>query len=138
STAGWWSGMWGMTDNRVLLADNNGRIVADSMAELSGQQIMPDVLQSSGAPVVANGQQVGTVLVTAGIQSAEQNSHLLQEVNQAIFLSVLAAGSVALLFGGLILWRVVQPLRQLTTATQSVAANDLEQRVNIPSGDEIG
>ena len=127
-----------MTDNRVLLADNNGRVVADSTAELSGQQIMPDVLQSSGTPVVVNGQQVGTVLVIAGVQSAEQNSHLLQEVNQAIFLSVLAAGSVALLFGGLILWRVVRPLRQLTTATQNVAANDLKQRVDIPSGDEIG
>lgn len=138
SAAGWWSGMWGMTDNRVLLADNNGRVVADSTAELSGQQIMPDVLQSSGTPVVVNGQQVGTVLVIAGVQSAEQNSHLLQEVNQAIFLSVLAAGSVALLFGGLILWRVVRPLRQLTTATQNVAANDLKQRVDIPSGDEIG
>lgn len=138
SEAGWWSGMWGMTDNRVLLADNNGRVVADSTAELSGQQIMPDVLQSSGTPVVVNGQQVGTVLVIAGVQSAEQNSHLLQEVNQAIFLSVLAAGSVALLFGGLILWRVVRPLRQLTTATQNVAANDLKQRVDIPSGDEIG
>lgn len=138
SEMGWWSGMWTMTGNRVLLVDNNGHIVADSITELIGKQLPADLLKSSGAPVIVNGQQVGTVLVTAGIQSTKQNSHFLQHVNQAILQSVLAASWVALLFGGLILWRVVRPLHQLTVAVQGIAVDNLDQRVDVPPGDEIG
>lgn len=138
SDMGWWLGMWTMTSNRVLVADSDGRIVADSTAELTGQQLQAETLQGNGAPIIVNGQQIGTVLVTTGIQSAEQNTHFLQHVNRSIFLSVLAASGIALLFGGLIIWRVVRPLRQLTVAAQSMTDNDLEQRVNIPPGDEIG
>ncbi|MBE2225148.1 MAG: HAMP domain-containing histidine kinase, partial [Anaerolineae bacterium] len=138
SEMGWWSGMWSMTGDRVLLVDVNGRIVADSAAELTGQQISTDMLQRNGTPIIVNNQQVAAVLVTAGVQSEEQNSHFLEHVNQAILLSVLAASGMALLFGGLIAWRMVRPLRQLTVAAQNMAANNLEQHVNIPPGDEIG
>jgi len=137
SDMGWWPGMWTMS-NRVLVVDSDGRIVADSTAELTDQQLQTEMLQGNGAPIIVNGQQIGTVLVTTGIQSAEQNTHFLQHVNRSIFLSVLAASGIALLFGGLIIWRVVRPLRQLTVAAQNMADNDLEQRVNIPPGDEIG
>lgn len=135
---GWWPGMWSMTGDRVLLADINGRIVADSATELAGQQISTDMLQKNGTPIIVNNQQVGTVLFTAGVQSEEQNSHFLEHLNQAVLLSVLVSSGIALLFGGLIAWRMVRPLRQLTVAAQNMATNNLEQRVNIPPGDEIG
>ena len=51
---GWWPGMWSTTGDRVLLADINGRIVADSAAELTGQQISTDLLERNGTPIIVN------------------------------------------------------------------------------------
>ena len=81
---------------------------------------------------------MATVLFTAGVQSEEQNSHFLEHLNQAVLQSVLVSSGIALLFGGLIAWRMVRPLRQLTVTAQNMSANNLEHRVNIPPGDEIG
>ncbi|MFO7679787.1 MAG: ATP-binding protein [Chloroflexota bacterium] len=131
-------GMWAMMGNRLLLVDENGRVLADTENEMVGQQLTAGLLRDSGVSIISSGQPVGTVLVTSGVQSATQNAYFLQRVNQAILLSLLAAGSLALVFGGLIAWRVVRPLRRLTAAAQGIAAGDLAQRVDISPGDEMG
>jgi signal transduction histidine kinase len=58
-------------------------------------------------------------------------------MNRAILSSVFLAGALALVFGSLIVWRVVRPLKSLTMAASAVAAGDLSQRVSVSSGDEI-
>ncbi len=130
--------MWAMMGNRLLLVDENGRVLADTENEMVGQQLTAGLLRDNGVSIISSGQPVGTVLVTSGVQSATQNAYFLQRVNQAILLSLLAAGSLALVFGGLIAWRVVRPLRRLTAAAQGIAAGDLAQRVDISPGDEMG
>ncbi|MCB8992128.1 MAG: HAMP domain-containing histidine kinase [Ardenticatenaceae bacterium] len=131
-------GMWSMMGNRLLLADKNDMVIVDTEDELIGQELDTDLLRDNGIPVLSNGQMVGTVLVTTGVQSASQDEYFLQHVNESILLSLLAAGSLALFFGGLVVWRVVRPLQQLTSAAQSIAGGDLTQQVNISPGDEIG
>lgn len=131
-------GMWSMMGNRLLLADENGRVLADTENELVGQQLPADLLQQNGVPILHGEQTVGTVLVTASLQSTEQNEVFIKRVNQAILLSLLAAGALALFFGGLIVWQVVRPLQQLTDAAQQIAAGNLTQQVNVAPGDEIG
>ncbi|MBE2198945.1 MAG: HAMP domain-containing protein [Anaerolinea sp.] len=131
-------GMWAMMGNRLLLMDGNGRVLADTENEMVGQQLATALLRDNGVPITSAGQRVGTLLMTSGVQSAAQNEHFLQHVNRAIFLSLLAAGGLALIFGGLIVWRVIRPLRQLTTAAQGITAGDLAQRVDISPGDELG
>lgn len=131
-------GMWAMMGNRLLLVDENGRVLVDTEDEMMGQQLAADILRDNGVPITSDGQMVGTVLVTSGVQAAAQNTYFLQHVNQAILLSLLAAGSLALVFGGLIAWRVVRPLRRLTAAAQGIAVGDLTQRVEVSPGDEMG
>ena len=131
-------GMWAMMGNRLLLVDENGRVLVDTENEMMGQQLAADILRDNGVPITSDGQMVGTVLVTSGVQAAAENTYFLQHVNQAILLSLLAAGSLALVFGGLLAWRVVRPLRRLTAAAQGIAAGDLSQRVDISPGDEMG
>jgi signal transduction histidine kinase len=58
-------------------------------------------------------------------------------MNRAILSSVFLAGALALVFGSLIVWRVVRPLKSHTMAASAVAAGDLSQRVSVSSGDEI-
>ncbi|MBK8935457.1 MAG: HAMP domain-containing histidine kinase [Chloroflexi bacterium] len=131
-------GMWSMMGNRLLLVDENGRVLADTENEMVGQQLPADLLQQNGVPILHGEQTVGTVLVTASLQSTEQNEFFIKHVNQAILLSLLAAGALALFFGGLIVWQVVRPLQQLTAAAQKIAAGNLTQQVNVAPGDEIG
>jgi len=131
-------GMWSMMGNRLLLVDENGRVLADTENEMVGQHLPTDVLQKNGAPILRGEQTIGTVLVTASLQSTAQNEGFIKRVNQAILLSLLAAGALALFFGGLIVWRVVRPLQQLTAAAQTIATSSLVQQVTVAPGDEIG
>jgi two-component system, OmpR family, sensor histidine kinase BaeS len=45
---------------------------------------------------------------------------------------------IALLLGGLLARTLTAPVRELTVATQAMAAGDLDQRVNVHTQDEIG
>lgn len=133
------SGMnvWQIIGLQLLLVDASGRIVADPSGDLQGLQLSEDDL-NDGVPVSANGQHVGTILVTTAVESPTQNQEFLQKVDRAILISVVIAGGIAILFGALIVWRIVRPVRQLTSAAQAIASGELDQKVEVPPGDEIG
>jgi two-component system sensor histidine kinase BaeS len=59
-------------------------------------------------------------------------------VNQAIITAGITAIIIALLLGIWLAQRLTKPLRNLTKATQAVAAGDFQQRVAVTSKDEIG
>lgn len=92
-------------------------------------------------PLMVDGRQVGTLLAAQaggggeGTRAAEQ---FLTTVNWAIVLAGALAIVVALLLGVLLAQRLTRPLRQLTGATQAVAAGDLSQQVPITGDDELG
>ncbi len=129
--------VWQALGARVLVVDADGRIAADSAAELVGSQVDTADLEK-GAAVMVNGRRVGTVLVTALGHTVNQNDLFIAEVKQGITVSMLIAGGAALLLGGLITWGITRPLRQLTHAAEAIAHGDLSQRVSLHPNDEIG
>ena len=129
--------MWSMMGYRVLVSDTDGRVVADTGGDMAGTQLDTDVLQENGTFITDGEEVIGALLVTADVQAEEQGERFLGVINQAILSSVFLAGALALVFGGLIVWRVVRPLKSLTMAASAVAAGDLSQRVSVASGDEI-
>ncbi|MCB9420150.1 MAG: HAMP domain-containing protein [Ardenticatenaceae bacterium] len=129
--------MWQMMGLRVLVVDENGRIIADSSGDMTGTQLDSNIL-ADGTPILLDDQQIGTVLVTNLEQTTTQNEQFLWQVNRAILLAVLAASIAALLLGGLLTWTMTRPLRQLTHAAEAISEGDLRQRVSVQSGDEIG
>lgn len=134
-------GMWEMMGLRALVVDPSGRVVADSGEDaansIRGEQLANADL-AGGAPIVVGNTRIGTALVTSLEQTAGQSERFLQEVDRAIFLSVLAGSALALLLSGIIAWRLTHPLRRLTAAAEAIAAGDLEQQVDVRPGDEIG
>ena len=130
--------MWAMMGLQVLVVDAEGQVLVDTADILVNQTITADIITENGAPIVVDGSQVGSVLIANGIQSSEQNEQFLGKISRAILSSVGVASLLALLLGGLIVWRVVWPLRQLTTAAEEIADGRLEQQISIPTGDEIG
>ena len=127
----------GSTTDRLLLADATGRVVADSLNELVDQELT-DAELVAGAPVVVDGQTVGTLLIAAeGSVQQSLGSQFLRQVNQSLLWAGLAAGIVALGLGLLLARQLTAPLRALTQAAHRLSEGAVPQ-VEIHSRDEVG
>jgi two-component system OmpR family sensor kinase/two-component system sensor histidine kinase BaeS len=136
------AGMMAMMGLRALLVGPGDRVIADSQSgageSLVARPVSPDDL-ANAVPIVVDGQQVGSVLVVAGMRNLDAASgRFLDAVDRAAVLSVAVASLLALVLAALFSWRLTRPLRQLTAATDAIAGGDLRQRVTIAPGDEIG
>jgi len=138
-----WSGvqpelerMTQITGERVILTDQQGRIVADSEGELIGQAVRQD-WGPPAALIVHNGIPVGAVYVGlpgggSGIES------FLASINRTLLLVAVVAGLGAVLLILGLSHRILAPVEALTKAARRMEAGDLSQRVEITSKDEIG
>ncbi|MBC7326249.1 MAG: HAMP domain-containing protein, partial [Moorella sp. (in: Bacteria)] len=130
---------WGrMGQERVILADAGGVIVADSYGFLLGEKASEQQL-SGGTPITVDGRKVGTLwLATAlppGVLSREDR--FTRSVTLAIILSGLAVLILAGLTGFFLARRIAQPLSRLTVAVQGLAAGGWEQRLDLTGDAEI-
>lgn len=132
-----------MLAQRLTLIDPQGRIIADSAGTVAGETLTPPD-SDSAVPVMVDGEQVGVLIVQGGMTMGSMNAmsgdagDLLGRVNRAIWLAAIAAGSAALVVGGLFAYGLTRPLQRLTAATRAVATGDLTHRVAITSTDEVG
>lgn len=139
-------GMGGM-GGRIIVADAQGNIVADSSGMPGGQLSSGQLAR--GVPITVKGQRVGTLFVggalSGGMMMGGQFSTMmgaaeqgfLERVNRAVWLAGLAGAVAALILGFIVFRGVTAPLGRLTRAAHSVAAGDLSQRVSVRTGDEI-
>ena len=125
--------------DRILIVDPDGLVAVDTAGELVGKPMSGDY-QSSGAPIVVDGETAGTLLITtkdlSGNSSLEKQ--FLDTVNQAVLWAVLLVAVAALVAAALLSRYLVAPLRQLTAASEAMAGGDLTQRVRIHTDDEVG
>lgn len=122
---------------RVIVADAQGRVVADSFGERVGQTLGADDLRQ-GMPLAVDGQPVGTLLVAAPMLNQGPEAEFLAAVRNGILVGGLLAGSLALLLGSLLAFQITSPLRALAEAARRVAHGDLAQRIAVRSRDEVG
>jgi two-component system sensor histidine kinase BaeS len=130
----------------VALLDANGTVVLGNRGYDVGQNILAGA-RSSGVAIQANNQTVGYVLPVGsrppptgadGRPMPSPDVAFLQRVTWASAVSAGIAALIALVLGLLLARTLTQPLRELTTATQSMARGKLDQRVMVRSRDEIG
>jgi signal transduction histidine kinase len=122
----------------LALAASNGRVVRSGAGHGFGGRVPPRML-AEGIPVLVGGEQVG-ILVSQQRhrQMPPTIDNLMQRVNRALLLGAGGAALLALLLGTVLAQMLVQPLRELTAATQAMAAGDLSQQVPVRSEDELG
>jgi two-component system OmpR family sensor kinase/two-component system sensor histidine kinase BaeS len=125
--------------DRVVLADAEGVVIADTADELVGQQ-HPDEHLARGEPVVVNGQQVGAVMVGSMVEPALNplDADFLRSVNLAMLLGATVGGLLALVLGSLLFFQITKPVGEVTAAAEAVAGGDLSRRVDVHSEDEVG
>src|SRR3989337_1066441 len=120
-------GMGGMMDQRLIVADAQGRVVGDTLDALTGDTLSDSDL-ANGSAIEVDSARIGTLIVEGnamggmmggggfgpGAGGGDLQSQLLARVNRAIWLAALAAGGAALLVGGVFAFGLVRPIRQLT------------------------
>ncbi len=135
-----------ITGERIVLADEEGQIVADSAGEMVGQPVRQD-WDKPATLITYHETTVGalyTNLLGWGtapgpvLSEAEGNETFLAPVNRALLLIAVAAGLSAILLILGLSRRILAPVEALTAAVRRMEAGDLNQRLAITSRDEIG
>jgi len=124
--------------DRVVVADKNGVIVADTTGALTGT-VHPYEHISHGIPVMAGGVRAGTVLVGSMIASAltgAAEKYLLSITESVIFATVVSV-CAALLLGILFTLRLTKPLASLALAAKSIASGGASAAVEVTGKDEL-
>ena len=138
-------GQSGTSTDRLIVADADGRVVADSQGSLVGEQLSNAEL-AQGAPIEVDGQAVGTLLIPAEPTAYESLEHqFLSRVNRSLLWAGLAATALALVLGLILARQLTAPLRTLTQAAQRLAQRGPDAalagqttQVDVRSQDEIG
>ncbi|MCS7287206.1 MAG: ATP-binding protein [Anaerolineae bacterium] len=127
-----------MRQARIIVADENGTIVADSADEMVGHKLSPAEL-SLGAPIIVKGRPVGVVLVAWGrrIVLGEIEEAFLASVRRSLLFVILGGCLLAVVLGALMAYHITRPLRELRQAAARIAAGDLESQVRIRGKDEV-
>jgi signal transduction histidine kinase len=138
------SGQFGQTalgrlfrNRRVQIVDSQGYLVFDS-AGPAQRRIVPRIPGGTESPVIVDGQQVGSVIVSGqrAILNQAERSFLGVVYLSVIGGSVLAA-LVALAVGLVITGRVTRPLRTLRDAAQRLAIGARHEPLPIPPEREL-
>ncbi len=120
------------------LADTTGHIVIPSDDYRPGEAVSADEI-ARGRPMSIGGQPIGTVLdPKQGPLLTQSEERYLEGTDTALIIAAAITVAVALGLGVLVARLVTRPVRELTAATQKIAAGDLEQRVPVRSRDELG
>lgn len=124
---------------RLILADAQGMVIQDTQGLWIGSTLDTETL-NQGAPILVNGQRVGTLLVlpATGLGIATLEDEFMSAVNRAVLGAVIIASVAAMLLVALVVFQVIAPLRQLQQAARAIAKGDLKQRVPVHTHDEIG
>ena len=121
----------------LRVADAQGRIVAGQSGVPASQTVPAEELEV-GLPVLVDGDRVGTLLLPGGEWLTAEEEAFVGRVRLVVAVSGGGALVVALVLGALLVRGITRPLRQLSDASRSIAAGDLDARVPTRSSDEVG
>ena len=132
---------WGtFNQQRLILTDNDGIVIADSDGVLLGQNYNPDV---PGIPIMSEGIEGSVALLYTSPESPpELGVSSLRIVYWLVGRYFLRGGLIAIgiwfVVVFLLLRRFFAPVKALTTAAQNLGQGDFSQRVDVKGGGELG
>jgi signal transduction histidine kinase len=126
-----------MSGQRVVVADANRRIVADSEDKLIGKTVDAKWPPPSAA-LVSAGTLVGALYLDPMSGAERADIAFLAAVNRSVLVGALIAGLAAVAITLALSSRILRPVQRLTDAAQRMEKGDLTVRVPVTSEDEIG
>lgn len=127
----------------IVLADSDQNVIYSPVAGQLGLDALSSGL-GGGISVIHDNELVGTayfrdrIIPGEGLPGFSPESFFLYSVSQATALAAAVAAALALALGILLSRALTRPLRDLTTATEEMAAGQLGRQVDAHTRDEIG
>jgi signal transduction histidine kinase len=130
--------MGGMMNQRIRLADAQGKLVMDTenpdpMGSLENSELQQAI------PLRMENETVGYLLPEGGmVFSTGDDTALIDRLSRAAYIAAAVAIAFALFLAFLLSNRLLRPIRSLTTAASALAEGDLSKRVVVQGSDELG
>lgn len=130
-------GMGMSIDQYLILADQKGEILYSSNP--LNENVALSTLQLQNAlPIQLDGKDVGYLVIdSTSDYSSSDEAFLLDRINQAALTAAIIAIALSLLVALFLAYRLLIPVRELTNASEQLAAGDLSFRVPIHGNDEL-
>jgi signal transduction histidine kinase len=121
-----------------VLVDRDRKVVVASAPYVVGEKIKQGELDK-GISIESGGEIFGTVISTGQpLVRKPIDQKYVDQINRGFWMAGLAGMLVALGFGLLLARSLTRPVRDLTAAARAMSQGKLEQRVAVPSDDELG
>ena len=127
----------GMMNQRLRLADAQGRVVFDTAATQAEGSLTTE--ERSKAILLKNtGQVVGYLLPESAMYfSLSDEQFLLSRLTRAALIAGLVGAGLSLLLAFFLTYQLLQPVRALTRAARRIEAGDFSQRLPVRGDDEL-
>lgn len=132
---GGWGFVGRMAGAGLTLTDPAGVVIAGEGHEIGSE--IPSSELSSATLITVEGEAVALILLDNDAPLGPE-TNLLRRVGQSLVWGALVAALVALIVGGLLIYNLLRPVRDLTTAARALAKGDLSKRVSVRGVDELG
>ena len=124
-------------ERRLIIADVNEKVVADSAGTLLGQMVDEREMALTAFPLVADeNKRIGTLYLvsplTSGISSLENT--FISNITTQVIVTIIMVALLALFLGLLLAREITSPLGELSDAIHQLAQGELAVKVH-PHGD---
>jgi two-component system sensor histidine kinase BaeS len=131
------NGMVAMMNQRLLLADSSGVVLADTQGVLAGDKLTQAELNTA-ITLQVNDKTVGYLVAMGGIGVNLGNQQaILSRLTRGVFYAGLIAGGLGLVLALILAYTLLRPVRALTFAAQRLSMGDLSHRVDVHGDDEL-
>ena len=131
-------GMERSSQARYVIADLEGRVIADSMGELLGDQINTDLSKPFAAFLIDKKPVLAYIVPLETYNLVTIESEFNSSVNRSLIIAIVLAGMVGLLLTYFLSRSILRPVDELIDAARSMEKGDLSQRVTVRSKGELG
>jgi signal transduction histidine kinase len=123
---------------RYVIADLDGRVIADSTGNLIGDQINTDLSKPFAAFLIEKKPVLAYLVPLETNNLVTIESDFNTSVNRSLIIAIALAGMVGLLLTYLLSRSILKPVDELINAARAMEKGDLSQRVSVRSKGELG
>jgi signal transduction histidine kinase len=132
-----------LSGERVVLTNQNGVVVADSHATLTGRRLDYNMPSRAIMPVLSSQGRLGTLLVSPNLPAQSDAAAFNEEPSQPslsvlLILSGLLAVGVAMILTFFVSHRILAPIESLSKVSRLTAQRDFSTRAEVRYRDEVG
>jgi signal transduction histidine kinase len=124
---------------RLVVADINGIVLADTRRKLIGKEAKFNSTKVSSEALFVDNHQIGTLYIISPLGSglASLENDFINKLTISTSILSFLIGLIALLLGLILGKRISSPLAELSTAIHQVAQGKLDQRMNLQGDQEF-